>query len=362
MVPLFSPDVSPVGAGDTLFEINSAKLAILVEDDLMRYVDHGAGGTAECMQVLEGTRPRPAAGQILIEVAYAGVNRPDVLQRSGRYPPPIDASPVLGLEVAGTVAEVGSGVIEWQVGDRVTSLVPGGGYAEFCLAPTSHVLPVPANLDLASAAALPEVWYTVWANLIDLGRLKVGERLLVHGGSSGIGLCAIQLANHLGVDCIVTVGSDEKAKFCVEFGANHAINYQTEDFASKVLEVTHNTGVDVVLDMVGAPYFQRNLGVLRRDGRLISIAFLQGSKGDVDLMPIMLKRLTLTGSTMRARSISEKSALRDALLTNIWPALTGGQLLPHICTTFGLADVVQAHQLMESSRHIGKIVLRVKDD
>ena len=328
----------------------------------MRYIDHGAGGAAECMQLKDGPRPLPAAGQILIEVAFAGVNRPDVLQRSGRYPAPMDASPVLGLEVSGTVAAVGNGVSEWKVGDRVTSLVPGGGYAEFCLAPASHALPIPVNMSMASAAALPEVWYTVWANLINLGHLKSGERLLVHGGSSGIGLCAIQLAKHLGAECIVTVGSDEKAKFCVEFGAQHAINYQTEDFARRVLECTHNEGVEVVLDMVGIPYFQRNLGVLRRDGRLVSIAFLQGSKGEVDLLPVMMKRLTLTGSTMRARSVAEKAALRDALLTNIWPALARGELTPHVCETFALEDVAKAHQLMESSRHIGKIVLRVKEE
>ena len=327
----------------------------------MRYIDHGAGGAAECMQLKDGARPVPAAGQILIEVAFAGVNRPDVLQRSGRYPAPMDASPVLGLEVSGTVAALGNGVSEWKVGDRVTSLVPGGGYAEFCLAPASHALPIPANMSMANAAALPEVWYTVWANLINLGHLKSGERLLVHGGSSGIGLCAIQLAKHLGVECIVTVGSEEKAKFCVEFGAQHAINYQTEDFARKVLECTHNEGVEVVLDMVGIPYFQRNLGVLRRDGRLVSIAFLQGSKGEVDLLPVMMKRLKLTGSTMRARSVAEKAVLRDALLTNIWPALARGELAPHVCETFALEDVAQAHELMESSRHIGKIVLCVKE-
>jgi NADPH:quinone reductase len=355
-VPLFSP----VGAGDTPIQTKWAKLVILVEDDPMRYVDHGGGGAADCMRILEGTRPKPAAGQILIEVAFAGVNRPDVLQRSGRYPPPIDASPLLGLEVSGTIVEIGSGVTQWSVGDQVTSLVPGGGYAEYCVAPAAHALPIPSNLDLAGAAALPEVWYTVWGNLVGLGRLRAGERLLIHGGASGIGLCAIQLAKHLGVECIVTVGSDEKAKFCVEFGAKHAINYQTEDFANKVLALTQNQGVDVVLDMVGAPYFQRNLGVLRRDGRLISIAFLQGSKGEFDLLPVMVKRLTLTGSTMRARSIAEKAALRDALLTNIWPELANGGLAPHICATFPLKDVVEAHQLMESSRHIGKIVLRVK--
>lgn len=328
----------------------------------MRYVDHGAGGAPECMHLRDGTRPSPGPGQVLIEVAYAGVNRPDVLQRSGRYPAPMAASPVLGLEVSGTIAATGDGVTEWQTSDRVTALVPGGGYAEFCLAPAVHVLPIPANMSLANAAALPEVWFTVWANLIDLGQLKRGERLLVHGGSSGIGLCAIQLAKHVGAECIVTVGSEAKAIFCEGFGAKHAINYRTEDFARKVLEYTKNEGVEVVLDMVGVPYFQRNLGALRRDGRLVSIAFLQGSKGEVDLLPIMMKRLTLTGSTMRARSVAEKAILRDALLHHIWPSMARGEMQPHLCEIFALNDVEHAHRLMESSRHIGKIVLCVNDD
>ena len=328
----------------------------------MKYISHGVGGAPECMRLMDGSAPTPGPGQILIEVAYAGVNRPDVLQRAGRYPAPADASPVLGLEVSGTIAAVGSDVSEWKIGTPVTALVPGGGYAEYCLAPVGHVLPVPAGMSLASAAALPEVWYTVWANLVNLGRLKAGERLLVHGGSSGIGLCAIALAKHLGVECFVTVGSAEKVAFCLASGAHHAIDYQREDFANEVLKLTRNEGVDVVLDMVGAPYLQRNLGLLRRDGRLVSIAFLQGSKGEVDLMPMMVKRLTLTGSTMRARSVAEKAALRDALLANIWPALDKGELAPHICAQFALGEVVEAHKLMESSRHIGKIVLRVKDE
>ncbi len=328
----------------------------------MRYVDHGTGGGPECMRLRDAPRPTPGPSQILIEVGFAGVNRPDVLQRSGRYPAPLDASPVLGLEVAGTVTAVGNDVNDWKPGDRVTALTPGGGYAEYCLAPAAHVLPIPTGMSMSSAAALPEVWFTVWANLIDLGHLKAGQRLLVHGGSSGIGLCAIQLAKYLGVECIVTVGSDEKAAFCEAFGAHHAINYQNEDFARKVLEYTKNEGVEVVLDMVGVPYFQRNLGVLKRDGRLVSIAFLQGSKGDVDLLPVMMKRLTLTGSTMRARSIDEKAVLRDALFSNIWPSLARGELPPHIHEIFALNDVEHAHRLMESSRHIGKIVLRVKGE
>jgi putative PIG3 family NAD(P)H quinone oxidoreductase len=325
----------------------------------MKYIDHGAGGDADCMKLAEGPTPKPGPGQILIEVVCAGVNRPDVLQRWGRYPPPPDASPVLGLEVAGRVAAVGDGVTEWKVGAGVTALTPGGGYAEYCVAAASHALPIPAGMDFATAAALPETWFTVWANLVDLGRLKRGERLLVHGGSSGIGLVAIQLAKHLGVECIVTVGNEEKAAFCRQSGAAHAINYRSSDFAEEVKRITDGAGVDVILDMVGAPYLQRNLASLRRDGRLVYVAFLEGSKGEADLMPIMLKRLTVTGSTMRPRTLAEKTAIRDALAANIWPALARGELLPHLFARFPLAQAAEAHKLMESSRHIGKIVLEV---
>jgi putative PIG3 family NAD(P)H quinone oxidoreductase len=326
----------------------------------MKYIAHGSGGDADCMTLADGPAPTPGPGQILIEVVCAGVNRPDVLQRSGRYPPPPDASPVLGLEVAGRVAALGAGVTEWKVGAGVTALAPGGGYAEYCVAAASHALPIPAGMDFAMAAALPETWFTVWANLVDLGRLAPGERLLVHGGSSGIGLVAIQLAKHLGVECFVTVGNEEKAAFCLGAGAAHAINYRSADFAEEVKRITEGTGVDVILDMVGAPYLQRNLASLRRDGRLVYVAFLEGSKGEADLMPVMLKRLTITGSTMRPRTQAEKTEIRDALAMNIWPALARGELLPHLFARFPLARAAEAHRLMESSRHIGKIVLDVQ--
>jgi len=326
----------------------------------MKYIDHGAGGDADCMRLAEGPEPQAGPGQILIEVVCAGINRPDVLQRLGRYPPPPDASPLLGLEVAGRVAAVGTGVTKWKVGAGVTALTAGGGYAEYCVVAASHALPVPAGMDFASAAALPETWFTVWANLVDLGRLKRDERLLVHGGSSGIGLTAIHLAKHLGAECIVTVGNEEKAAFCRASGAAHAINYRTTDFAVAVKNITGGTGVDVILDMVGAPYLQRNLATLRRDGRLVYIAFLEGSKGEADLLPIMMKRLTVTGSTMRPRSLAEKTAIRDALAVNVWPALERGELLPHLFARFPLAQAAEAHRLMESSRHIGKIVLDVR--
>ncbi len=312
------------------------------------------------MHVAEGPPPVPGPGEILIEVNFAGVNRPDVIQRSGRYPPPSGASPILGLEVAGRVAALGAGVDSWKIGDLVTALVPGGGYAEFCVTPSLHALPVPAGLSLAEAAGLPETWFTVWANLIDMARLKAGERLLVHGGSSGIGLTAIQLARLLGVEVIVTVGSPEKAAFCRAFGADHAIDYRQEDFLPKVKEITAGEGVDVVLDMVGGAYIQKNVSLLRRDGRLVMIAFLEGSKTEFDFMPVMLKRLTLSGSTMRPRSVAEKAAIRDALLQKVWPALAGGRLKPHLFATFPLAAAGEAHRLMESSRHIGKIMLQVK--
>lgn len=325
----------------------------------MHLIDHGKGGAPECMQLVVGGVPAPQAGEILIQVVCAGVNRPDVLQRAGKYPPPAGASPILGLEVAGRVATLGAGVTDWKVGAGVTALVPGGGYAEYCTAPACHALPIPQGMDFAQAAALPENWFTVWANLVDLGRLTAGERLLVHGGASGIGLTAIHLAKHLGIECIVTVGNDSKAQFCLAFGAAHAINYRTADFAEQIRILTDGAGVDVVLDMVGAPYFQRNLSLLRRDGRLVSIAFLEGSRGEFDLLPIMMKRLTCTGSTMRSRTVEEKKAIRDALAAAIWPRLTRGDLLPHIFARFPLAQAAAAHQLMESGKHIGKIVLDV---
>ena len=326
----------------------------------MKQIIYSADGTPESMRVAEGAVPRPGPGEILVEVRFAGVNRPDVLQRSGRYPPPPGASPILGLEVAGTVAAIGEGVTEWKPGDPVTALTPGGGYAEYCVAPASHALPVPKGMGMAEAAGLPETWFTVWANLIDLGRLKAGERLLVHGGSSGIGLTAIQLARHVGAQAIVTVGSEEKARFCREFGADHAIDYRQDDFVQKVKEITGGEGVDVVLDMVGAPYLQKNANLLRRDGRLVLIAFLQGSKTEFDFMPVMLKRLTITGSTMRPRTVAEKAAIRDALRQHIWPALESKSLRTHLHATFPLEQAGEAHRLMESSRHIGKIVLQVK--
>jgi putative PIG3 family NAD(P)H quinone oxidoreductase len=312
------------------------------------------------MRVADGPTPAPAAGEILIEVHYAGVNRPDVLQRLGRYAPPPGASPILGLEVAGYVAAIGADVGQWQPGNAVCALVPGGGYAQFCVTPARQALPIPSGLSLAEASGLPENWFTVWANLIDLAGLRSGERLLVHGGSSGIGLAAIQLARHVGAQTIVTVGNEEKARFCRDFGAAAAINYRTEDFVLRTQQITAAQGVDVVLDMVGGAYIPRNIAVLRPDGRLVFIAFLQGSRWELDFMPIMLKRLRIMGSTMRPRSVENKAAIRDALAREIWPAFAAGQLRTHVFATFPLEQVCEAHRLMESSRHIGKIVLQVR--
>lgn len=333
----------------------------------MRQIEYGAAygpaGSAESMRVLEGSQPVPALGEVLIQVEYAGVNRPDVLQRSGRYPPPLGASPILGLEVAGRVAALGAEVSGWQIGDAVCALVPGGGYAEYCVAPAAHVLAVPTGFSMAEAAVLPETWFTVWANLMGSGvacrSLQAGERILIHGGASGIGLTAIQLARHVGAEVFVTVGSEEKVRFCQDFGAQHVIHYRQQDFLSLIHEQTANEGVDVVLDMVGGAYLQKNVKLLRRDGRLVMIAFLEGSRVEFDFMPVMMKRLTLTGSTMRARSVREKAAICEALREQIWPLWSVGQLKPHICATFALEQADVAHRLMESNQHIGKIVLKI---
>jgi putative PIG3 family NAD(P)H quinone oxidoreductase len=326
----------------------------------MKVVDYGPDGSAESLHLAEAPQPSPGRGEILIEVHYAGVNRPDVLQRRGLYAPPPSASPILGLEVAGRVAALGADVTQWRVGDEVCALTPGGGYAEFCVTSARHALSIPAGLSLAEAAGLPEVWFTVWANLVDLAQLRSGERVLVHGGSSGIGLAAIQLAGHLGAHPIVTVGGEEKAEFCRRFGAVAAINYHQEDFLARTLELTGGEGVDVVLDIVGPDYVERNLKVLRRDGRLIFIGFLTGSRAELNLMTLMSKRLRLTGSTMRPRTVEEKAAIRDALAAEVWPAFSSGRLKTHVHAVFPLAQVAEAHRLMESSRHIGKIVLQVR--
>jgi NADPH2:quinone reductase len=326
----------------------------------MKYVTFELPGKAECMFLADGEPPTPAAGQIMIEVAYAGINRPDIIQRKGHYPPPPGASPVLGLEVSGRVAKLGKGVVEWQVGDLVAALVPGGGYAEYCVVPAGHALPIPAGISLAEAAGLPETWFTVWANLIEIGRISADECLLIHGGAGGIGLAAIQLGKLIGCKVFATVGTDEKASLCRNFGADLAINYKSEDFVERVRTETHGKGVDLVLDVVGAPYLQKNIDLLRQKGRLVIIGFLGGNRGEIDLTPVMTKRLLLTGSTLRPRSVAEKAALRDALLGSVWPAIGDGRIRPHPHVVFPFSQVVEAHRLMESNQHAGKIILQFR--
>ncbi len=326
----------------------------------MRYIDHGAGGAPDSMKLAEGPRPAPKAGEVLIEVHYAGVNRPDVLQRAGAYPPPPGASPVLGLEVAGTVVETAPDVTAPKVGDVVTALTPGGGYAEYCTAPAPHCLPVPKGMTLEQAASLPENFFTVYDNVFNRGRLKAGESFLVHGGSSGIGLAAIQLAKVFGATVYTTVGNEEKAAFVKQAGADHAFNYATQDWAGELWKLTAKRGVDVILDMVGGDYVAKNLRSLALEGRLVQIAFLKESKVEVDLMPVMLKRLTFTGSTLRPRSVEQKAAIARQLRDAVWPLFESGQLRTFVHRTFPLAEAAAAHALMESSRHIGKIMLAVK--
>ena len=325
----------------------------------MRYVAHESGGP-ETMHVATGPLPTPQPGELLIRVEAAGVNRPDVAQRQGAYPPPPGASPVLGLEVAGEVAALGEGAQGWSVGDKVCALANGGGYAEYCTAPATQCLPWPTGYDAIRAAALPENQFTVWANLFGHGRLQPGERALVHGGTSGIGLTAIQLAHEFGSRVYATAGSREKCDACLKFGADAAINYKEADFAASIKEFTGGKGVDVVLDMVGGSYAAQNLRCLAMDGRLVIIAFLGGSKADgLDLTPIMVRRLTVTGSTMRPRTAAQKAAIADALREKVWPVLDQGRCGPVIHAVFPLERVAEAHRLMESSAHIGKIMLTV---
>ena len=302
--------------------------------------------------------PSPGPGEVLIKVAAAGVNRPDVLQRLGHYPPPPGAPDWPGLEVSGTVTALGDGVSRWQVGDSVCALLAGGGYAEYCAAPQEQVLPVPEGLSMVEAAALPETVFTVFANVVEIGRLKRGERLLVHGGSSGIGTMAIQMARALGAEVFATAGHAEKCAACERLGAN-AINYREQDFVAEVMRLTGDEGVDVVLDMVGGSYVARNLSVLRMDGRHVSIAFLESPKVELNLLPMMLKRLTLTGSTLRPRSPAEKGVLAARLMERIWPLIEAGEIRPVIDSRFPLTDAAEAHRRMETSAHIGKIMLTV---
>jgi len=300
--------------------------------------------------------PQPAADEVLIKVAAAGVNRPDVAQRQGVYPPPPGASDIPGLELAGEIAAIGSAVKRWAVGDRVMALVSGGGYAEYCIAHVTHILPV-SGLPMVEAAAVPETFFTVWHNVFERGALKEGETLLVHGGSSGIGTTAIQLAKHFGARVIVTAGSDDKCEACIKLGADLAINYKTQDFVAEAKRFTEKKGVELILDMVGGDYIERNYEAAAVEGRIVQIAFQGSPKATVDFRRLMLKRLHHTGSTLRARAVADKAAIRDAIETHVLPLLAAGTVKPLIYKTFPLRDAAKAHALMESSAHIGKIVL-----
>jgi putative PIG3 family NAD(P)H quinone oxidoreductase len=326
----------------------------------MRYVAVREPGPPDVLAMAEGPLPQPKAGEVLIEVSYAGVNRPDCAQRAGKYPPPPDASPILGLEVAGVIAACGEGVTSWRAGDAVCALTPGGGYAEYCTTPAAFCLPFPKGLSALEAASLPENFFTVWNNVFDRGRLKRGEKMLIHGGSSGIGLTAIQLAKQHDATVIATVGSDDKAAYCRSLGADHAINYRTQDFVAEVARITGKRGVDVVLDMVGGDYIEKNLKCLALEGRLVIIAFLKGSRVEVDWVPIMLKRLTVTGSTMRASPTERKAEIANSLREKVWPLIENRAVKPVVHRVFPLAEAAAAHALMESSQHVGKIMLAVR--
>ena len=335
----------------------------------MRAVEISAPGPPDVLRLVDRPEPQPGPGEVLLDVAAAGVNRPDLMQREGRYPPPKGASDVPGLEVAGTIVRVGpaddSGPPHsangraWMAGDRVCALVSGGGYAERCVVPGVQCLPVPGGLPLIDAAALPETFFTVWTNVFDRGRLAPGEWLLVHGGTSGIGSTAIQLAVARGAHAIATAGSDEKCRACERLGASHAINYRTRDFVESVKELTGSRGVDVVLDIIGAPYTARNLDCLATDGRLVQVGVMAGATAEISLRTMLMKRLTITASTLRARTPREKGAIAAALERDVWPLVARGLVAPVIHARLPLTDAAEAHRLLESGGVIGKVVLVV---
>ena len=323
---------------------------------LMKAVEITKPGGPDVLQLTERTVPQPGAGEVLLKIAYAGVNRPDALQRAGMYAPPPNASDLPGLEASGTVVAVGEGVSEWAEGDEVCALLPGGGYAEYALTPAAHCLPIPDGMGLKEAACLPETYFTVWSNVFQRGGLQAGEVFLVHGGSSGIGTTAIQLASVLGARVFTTAGSDEKCRACLDLGAERAINYRAEDFVD-VLRA--EGGANLILDMVGGDYIPRNIKSLADDGRLVQIAFLSGPKVDLNFAQVMTRRLTITGSTLRPQSDLAKAKIADALRQNAWPLLNAGRVAPVMDSEFALAEAAAAHARMESSGHIGKIVLKV---
>jgi NADPH:quinone reductase len=327
----------------------------------MHYIDHGQGGPASCMQVRQAPLPQLKSGEVLIEVAYAGINRPDVLQRAGLYPPPAGASPILGLEVAGKIVAESADIEKPMIGEQVCALTPGGGYAEYCAVHASHCLPIPEGLSLAEAAALPENYFTVWSNVFERASLKAGETFLVHGGAGGIGYTAIQLAKAFGATVYTTVTGEDKIEAVKRLGADVAIDYKKQDWTREMSKLADPQGVNCILDMVGGSYIQKNLRLLARNGRLVQIAFMQGSKVELDCLPILTKNLTFTGSMLRPRSIEEKAAIARALEKNVWPFLATKKIKVMVHKIFSLAEAYKAHELMESSTHIGKILLKVKE-
>jgi putative PIG3 family NAD(P)H quinone oxidoreductase len=323
----------------------------------MRAIEISNPGPPEVLRAVERPDPTPAAGEVRIRVAAAGVNRPDILQRRGAYPPPPGASDLPGLEVAGVIDMLGSGVNDWHVGDRVCALVSGGGYATLCSVPAVQCLPIPRGMDFVAAAAIPETFFTVWTNVFDRGRLRAGESALFHGGSSGIGTTAIQLAVARGSRVFATAGSDEKCRACEQLGAERAINYRTEDFVEVAKQATGGRGVDLILDIVGGDYIARDLSALAVEGRLVVIGFMGGDTATIDFRRVLGRRLTITGSTLRPRSTAEKGEIAIALRWEVWPLLEQGVVKPVVYRTFPLEDAAAAHRLMESSEHVGKIVL-----
>lgn len=326
----------------------------------MNCIEASSAGGPEVLAPATRPLPQPAATEVLIRVIAAGVNRPDVFQRQGGYPPPEGASDILGLEVSGEIVGLGEKVTQWEIGDRICALLSGGGYSEFALADQNLCLPIPCQLSALEAAALPETFFTVWHNVFERAGLKSGETFLVHGGASGIGTTAIQLAAAMGARVFTTVGNDEKVRICESLGAEKAFNYHQDDFVDEIKK--SGKGANVILDMVGGDYIQKNIRVAAFRGRIVSIAFLRGSRVEVDFMPLMLKQLTLTGSTLRSQAVNEKSRIAKGLLNQVWPLLEQGRIKPLIHRTLPLIDAGAAHQLMESNAHIGKILLQVSDE
>ena len=327
--------------------------------DTMTAIEISTPGGPDVLKPKAMPTPTPAAGQILVKVAAAGLNRPDVMQRAGAYPPPPGHSPLPGLEIAGEVAALGSGVTRWKVGDKVCALVNGGGYAQYCIAEEPVALPIPAGLDMVHAGAVPETFFTVWNNVFERGRLTAGEWFLVHGGTSGIGTTAIQLAKAFGAKVIATAGSPEKCKACLEIGADRAINYKTEDFVAAAREATGGKGVDVTLDMVGGDYTERNIAAAAEEGRIVQIAVLGGADVKINIARLMMKRVTLTGSTLRPRTREAKAGFARALEAKVWPLLASGKVRVVMDSTFPLAKAADAHRRLEAGAHVGKIVLLV---